>query len=327
MNQHFYPWQIAQWEQLQNYRQQNRLPQALLMIGQKGIGKLQLAKVFAFSLFCEQPQQNFLACGHCSSCRLALAQTHPDLIEMQPEEEGKNITIAQIRQLNERLALKPQFETPRVVLIYPADNLNNAAANGFLKCLEEPSERTMIILISEKLQKLPATIISRCQKLLFPKPEKDSVINWLNQQGVVQHIDILLHLAQGSPLLAANYAKENYIQQRFDCFSTWIDVLEQKTLPIVVAENWQKLPESLLLTWLISWVADLIKRHANIAPSHLINPDFFQHFQKLSFSPNVKKLYALYDLLLLNRQRIDTQINKQLLFEELLILSSQLKTA
>lgn len=164
------PWQQQNWAHLCSYIAQKRIPQALLITGNKGLGKQQLADQFAVALLCATPQSDGTACGRCSSCLLVNADTHPDLIHIQPDEPGKGITIGQIRSLIIRLALKPQFEAYRVVIINPAEMMNNAAANAFLKCLEEPTERTAIILITEKPAKLPATIVSRCQKLAIATP-------------------------------------------------------------------------------------------------------------------------------------------------------------
>ena len=159
------PWQLDLWTQLNDYKKQNRVPQALLINGAKGIGKLNLAELFAMSLLCQKPGSDGLACGNCKPCFLLTADSHPDLIKIYPEEAGKAITIGQIRLLLTQLNLKPQFDSYRVIIIHPAEQLNNAAANAFLKYLEEPTERTIVILVSNDLSIMPATILSRCQKL------------------------------------------------------------------------------------------------------------------------------------------------------------------
>ncbi len=104
------PWQQHQWEHLCSYIAQKRIPQALLLTGNKGLGKQQLAHRFAVALLCAAPKANGTACGFCNSCLLVNADTHPDFIQVQPEEVGKSITIGQIRSLITRLTLKPQFD-------------------------------------------------------------------------------------------------------------------------------------------------------------------------------------------------------------------------
>lgn len=320
------PWQQHLWEHLCSYSAQKRIPQALLITGNKGLGKQQLAGQFAVALLCATPKANGTACGLCSSCLLFNADTHPDFIQVQPEEPGKGITIGQIRSLIARLTLKPQYETHRIVIINPADKMNNAAANAFLKCLEEPTERTLLILITEKPAKLPATIISRCQKLAVATPDKDTVVSWLAEETLqkaplLQEEDLhcYVSLAQGAPLLALDYVNEQTLTLRNECFKSWLAIARQHKSPIIVAEDWHKLPAVPLMFWITSWSVDLIKCFYHTQVENLYNPDLSAPLQELAKRLELKGLYKLYDLLLLGRQRLDTQINRQLLFEEILI--------
>ena len=320
------PWQQQNWAHLRSYIAQQRIPQALLMTGNKGLGKQQLAHQFAFALFCATPKDDGTACGQCSSCLLVKAETHPDFIEVQPEEPGKGIGIDQIRSLIIRLTLKPQFATYRVVVINPADKMSNAAANAFLKCLEEPTERTTLILISEKPAKLPATIISRCQKLALATPDKSVVAAWLADTlpGDAAQVQCNLALAQGAPLLALAYSSDQTLTSRNDCFKAWQAIAKRLSSPVIVAEDWQKLAPAPLLFWMTSWIIDLIKQAYHPHAENLYNPDLQQPLQELAQRLDLKGLYKLYDLLLASRQRLDTSVNKQLLFEELLIQWQQL---
>lgn len=322
------PWQQHLWEHLCSYSAQKRVPQALLITGNKGLGKQQLAYQFAVALLCATPKANGIACGLCSSCLLVNAETHPDFIQVQPEESDKSITIGQIRSLITQLTLKPQYETHRIVIINPADKMNNAAANAFLKCLEEPTERTLLILITDKPSKLPATIISRCQKLAVTTPDKDTVVNWLSEtlqskspKPSLQKEDLHCHvsLAQGAPLLALDYVNEQTLTLRNECFKSWLAIAKRQKSPVIVAEDWHKLPAAPLMFWMTSWSVDLIKCFYHAQVENLYNPDLSAQLQELSKRLELKGLYKLYDLLLLSRQRLDTQINRQLLFEEILI--------
>jgi DNA polymerase-3 subunit delta' len=313
------PCQQQNWDQLSNYRIQNRVPQALLISGNKGLGKLRLANQFAFSLLCAKPQDNGLGCGHCDSCLLLNAETHPDFIQIRPDEPGKAITIGQIRNLVTRLSLKPQFESYRVVIVNPADLMNKAAANAFLKFLEEPTERTVLLLITDKPARLPATIVSRCQKLTVARPDKAVASSWLQQQAAQDAPELLLGLAQGSPILALEYANDGTLKLRNDCFKAWMDIAKQRRHPVIIAEDWHKLPESPLIFWVTSWVIDLIKCSYHTKTDRLYNPDLKESLQELSRRLEQQGLYKLYDLLLARRQLLNTQINKHTMFEEILI--------
>ena len=322
MTSKLYPWHHSSWRHLSAYVEQERVPQALLINGVKGLGKQQLALHFAQYLMCPNKQaQDF--CGHCESCQLFIAKTHPDFIWVQPEEVGKAIGVDLIRSLIVKLRLKPQYSGFRVVLISPAEKMNNNSANAFLKCLEEPPERTMFILLAEKMQVLPATIISRCQKLLLKPPKLEEVGVWLQAQGVTEQQELLLNLAEGAPLLALDYAQSNVIEQLQNCFTEWQKIPLSNACPVELAEKWHKLSASQILPWLISWTEDIIKCYFHVESALLRNPDLEKHLNVLSKCLDLQCLYEFHRLLLNDMQRIQTQLNKQLLFEEILITWAQ----
>ncbi len=333
------PWLEQSWQQLADYINQARIPQALLVSGKPGTGKRQLIDLYAQALLCELPREDCLPCGHCHSCTLINAQTHPDLIIVEPEEPGKLIGIDIIRQTINRLALKPQFDSNRVVIIHSADALNNAAANAFLKCLEEPADRTSIILVAEKTSKLPATIRSRCQKLLIAQPDCATAVNWLKQQRVTacrsqlalstyipagKDCEALLQLAQGSPLLAKEYADKNYLAVRNDYFNDWLKVANGTVNVLLLAEQWQKQEQAILsdvFIWITEWVMTLIKLGSNLSDCQT---EAKTALQELTERLDLQELYQFYDLLLLSQKQLDSQLNRQLMIEQLLIEWSRL---
>jgi DNA polymerase-3 subunit delta' len=317
------PWHKAHWQRLCDYITQQRIPQALLITGNKGLGKRELAERFAASLLCSAPNADGESCNQCHGCKLIAAGNHPDLIYIVPEEPGKAIGINQIRELILDTQLKPQYDAYRVVIIDPADQLNKAAANAFLKCLEEPTERTLIILITAKPAKLPITIVSRCQRLAINPPDRNTVIDWLKQQSIGDP-ETLAALSQNAPLAALQYAGEDTLSIQSSCFKAWLDIAQHRASPVVIAEDWQKLPLPALLLWLTSWLADMIKCKFLVHPSQLFNTSLQRPLQELSRPLDLKNLFQLYDLLLAARERIDSQINKQMMLEEILILWSEI---
>lgn len=322
-----YPWQQGLWQDLRAYMAQQRIPQALLLSGRAGWGKRHLAQVFASALLCRNLSSEQTACGHCQSCKLLQAETHPDYLFIEPDEVGKAIGIDKIRQLIAKLALKPHFDSNRVVLIQPAEAFNIASANAFLKCLEEPTERTCIILLSEQPGLLPATIRSRCQKISCRMPDQSMAVSWLQQQGVDSDQALLLALANGSPLLAKRYAEQQIITRRQDYFGQWLQIAQGKRNLLSVAEQWQKqegLALSVVLNWLAHWITDIIKLKMDPEVTELRNPDFKKSLQGLAERLELKRLYAYYDKVLVAASQLSTQVNKQLLVEQLLIDWSQL---
>jgi DNA polymerase III subunit delta' len=322
-----YPWQQAVWQHLNGYIERQRIPQALLLTGVLGLGKRHLAEVYAGALLCHTPSAEGFACGSCAACKLYQANTHPDYLAMEPEEPGKTIGIDKIRQLIVKLALKPQYEAYRLVIFQPADALNTASANAFLKCLEEPGERTCFILISDQPSKLPATIRSRCQKIHCERPDEVVAKAWLARQGIEEDADQLLTMAQGAPLLAKKYAEHHFIPLRREYFEVWLQIARGKGDLLSIAEQWQKqetVDLSVLLAWLASWLTDIVKLAQGIDAAGLDNPDFKKPLQALAERLELKRLYQYYDTVLKSRSQLATQINKQLLTERLLIDWSQL---
>ncbi len=324
MNETMLPWHQVNWSLFNQYLRQDRVPQALLIKGIKGLGKQQLACDFANSLLCSHRLPTGHACKQCSRCKLFKAQTHPDFMTLSPKEDGKIIGVDAIRELIFKLELKPQFETYRVVLINPADKLNKAAANAFLKCLEEPNERTCVILLTEISSKLPATILSRCQKIIVLKPDRAMAKIWLQTQNITEHHDLLLNLAQGAPLLARDYAHAAILPLRQQCFTEWLKIANFQANPIEIAEKWYKQQHEIIILWLIVWVVDLIKCCYQTQAINLYNPDLQISLQELAGRLNLRQVYHFYDSLLQSRRKLDTQINKQLMLEEILIKWLQL---
>lgn len=323
-----YPWLQTPWQQLLGYLHQQRIPQALLVSGVAGLGLRQLVDQFAASLLCHQPRDH-QACGQCRSCKLLAADSHPDFIVVEPDEPGKAIGIDKIRQLIVKLALKPQFETQRLVIIQPADRLNTASANAFLKCLEEPSERTSIVLLSDAPHRLPATIRSRCQKMICPLPDSAVAISWLRQQGVGEDAELLLRLAQGAPLLAKQYAEQNLSGLRQDCFERWLKLGQGKLALSAQAEQWLKqdgLELSGLLSWMASWISDIVKYAHGGEAEQSQNPDLKKPLQALAERLELQRLHRFYDALLLARSQLTTQVNPQLLLEHILVDWTQLNS-
>ena len=217
INNQLYPWQQNTWLLLTADKQ--RMHHALLLKGQSGIGKLDFATNFAKSLLCNNPTVDHQACNICPSCGWFEQDNHPDFRQITPEQDtdkdedtsvkgkgGKKsqISVAQIRSLSDFLSLSShQKSGTRIVLIHPAEALNNASANALLKMLEEPSAGVLFILMSHQPHKLLPTILSRCQKIDMPIPSQAESLSWMQVAGIENAAEILRY-AGGSPLLAAS---------------------------------------------------------------------------------------------------------------------------
>ena len=205
-----YPWLKDAWTAI---HQNMKLPHALIFRGKGGIGKHDFAMTFAKSYLCQSPLNNYLPCETCASCNW-FPESHPDFKHIAPVESDddesykrktirkKNIVIDQIRELSEYLELSAHQEKgKRMVLIEPADALNQSASNALLKILEEPPENTLFILVTSQAQKLIATIRSRCQLLDFRGPSLEEAREFLTVEKIT-YDESLLSFTNGSPFNA-----------------------------------------------------------------------------------------------------------------------------
>jgi DNA polymerase-3 subunit delta' len=149
--------------------QSDQMPHALLFIGNEGVGKGSTALALAQALNCENRQSDQDACGQCRSCRFFAAGGHPDYWQISPDGESgqPQIKIEQIRELRRQVGYHPLAGSWRVVLLKPAETLNEAAANALLKTLEEPPAGNLFILTASGDRDLLPTIVSRCRRLTF----------------------------------------------------------------------------------------------------------------------------------------------------------------
>ena len=122
-------------------------------------------------------------CLSCRSCHLAQSGTHPDITYSAPEDEKKNITVAQIRNLRNEAYVKPHISERRVFLIDMADTMNEQAQNALLKVLEEPPGAVIFILITESKASLLDTVISRCTVLSLSLPETEEAVVYIKKSS------------------------------------------------------------------------------------------------------------------------------------------------
>lgn len=201
------PWQQRVYDQLQGALASGRLGHGLLFTGPAGIGKAEVARRLA---------RQVLAAGNDAaavrSAQLIDAGTHPDLMQVSfianktGDKLRTEIVIEQVRRISQQLSLTPQYGIAQVVIVDPADAINGAAANALLKTLEEPAPGRFLWLISSEPARLPATIRSRCQQVIFNLPAADQALAWLQQRGHAAALaQQALEAAGGHPGLADDW--------------------------------------------------------------------------------------------------------------------------
>lgn len=223
------PWLAAPLQQaLQTQR-----AHALLVHGAPGVGQFELAQMLAQSWLCEAPAGPVgvaPACGRCASCRLVQARSHPDLLVLVPDalrealgwteadgeagadkagkaKPSKEIRIDALRAAVQFAQSTSSRGRAKVVVIHPADRMNEFSANSLLKTLEEPPGLARFVLTSGNPQALLPTVRSRCQAVHLGLPGIDAATRWLEQNGVARP-EVLLAASGGQPLLALDWSKQ-----------------------------------------------------------------------------------------------------------------------
>ena len=179
-----------------------RLPHGLLLHEAPGAGGDWLAKWLASLVFCQNLAQ--APCGKCQGCHRVATAQHPDLVVLQPIEESRQIRIEQIRELSAELALTAHQGSYKVAVITPADTLNRFAANALLKTLEEPPAKTLLMLVVTQPSRLPATILSRCQRIRIRAPARQEAVAWLEASRGPADWNAVLDTLGEAPMLAAD---------------------------------------------------------------------------------------------------------------------------
>ena len=196
-----YPWLEEAWQALAARHAQQRLGHAYLLAGREGLGKLALALAFARLALCESAVDG-TSCGHCRSCVLLHNGNHPDFVRVSPEEDKKSIGIDQIRELLGFYTLKSHYGRHKIAVLHPAEAMTTNAANALLKLLEEPPPGALFLLVTHRAGQLPATVLSRCQRVALVNPDWPTSLAWLDAQSAqrTELADARTRSLAGAPL-------------------------------------------------------------------------------------------------------------------------------
>ena len=179
---------------LSNQFAQNILPHAILINGVTGAGKLEFSNWLLNLIHCQQPQQIsrnqhtvLQQCGQCKSCLLLKSHTYPDQLRLVADKNS--LGVDDIRNANVFLQKTAHLGLYKTVLIEHCQIMTQAAANALLKTLEEPSDNSIIILLTNDLEILLPTIVSRCRVLNLRPDVGQTLIQTISDQGVNVEVD------------------------------------------------------------------------------------------------------------------------------------------
>ncbi len=311
-------WLNKHWQQWRASLTSDHKPQAVIISGPKGMGKMALLQAMVADLLCREQADGH--CGQCQNCTLLRSEHHPDVAQLIPE---KNLLkVSQIRELTEFFTSTPHCSDHKLAVLLDAHCMNQAAANALLKVLEEPPSRGMLLLVTDRKHQLMPTIRSRCISLevTLASQEQQQLTDWLSQQGdfTTEQIHDAVALSDNQPLTALGLLQQdqlNAFKQLLDCL---YQVIGQQISVQQAAKTLGEYSDTTMWSLLQRYCLQLIKAHWHqssheIYATHPLN-------QLVKKSPKVVhiivKLTDLVQQIMLN---FNTQIKLQLLLESTLV--------
>lgn len=273
----------------------NKIPSAILMSGQKGIGKRFAAVNFSKALNCLSPA-DFDSCDKCLSCKKIDSGVHPDIHIIEPIND--EIKIDNIRKIEEVISFKPFEGRKKIVLIDDSEKMNPNASNALLKTLEEPPDNTLIILISSNEDLLPDTIKSRCIRIgFFPLPS-EACKKLISSKVSPDDINLYLNLAMGRPGVAIS---RNLSEEK-----KWFMSLLQNMINDSSKEMWsdrEQMKQWFDLSYI--FIRDIIVYEITENKSYTILGEVFK-------SESIKKALDAYEELQRIGDMVDFNLNKSI---------------
>jgi DNA polymerase-3 subunit delta' len=327
-------------EQVRSFAQvfrRGRLAHAYLFIGPPGIGKRTFALELAKALLCEGTTGPRLeACDHCEGCLLVAAGTHPDLFTAARPEEKLELPIETIRELCRAFSLKPARGRYKVLILDDADDLTTEAANCFLKTLEEPPPRSVVILIGTSLDRQLPTILSRCQVVRF-SPLDDALVEELLQGQELPHpplLPLVVRLGQGSPGRARELADPALWEFRRQL----LEGVVQSGNAVALAKKWtefaedagkessaQRLRAEGALRLLIEFLRDSLRLGLG-GSTQPLQPDDLPLLQELTKKAEPELLIKMIDRCLESDVQIERRVQLVLVLEALTDAIEQIRS-
>jgi DNA polymerase-3 subunit delta' len=291
-----------------------RMPHALLIHEAPGAGGDWLAAWAAQLVLCGKG--GAAPCGECVACRRAAALQHPDLLWVRPLEESRQIRIEQVRELSAELALTSHAGGYKVGVLTPADALNRFAANALLKTLEEPPARTLLILVATQPSRLPATILSRCQRLRVRAPQRAAAVAWLSAARGKGDWEAALDVLGEAPFLALEADPAQLAEVGSDTRRTLDALAGGSTDPVAAAERWARTDLPLRLLCFENWLTEHI-RGGGRGGAFLTEMRAAPYLSEAGPFLNIREQFGMLDEVRDLRATLDAPLNRGLALEAL----------
>ena len=308
-------WLEAAMASLQKAHRTQRMPHALLIHDAPGAGGAWLASWVAQLMLCTSSAPR--PCGLCRTCAQVQQGRHPDLIAIGLIDDSQQIRIDQIRELAGELALTSHQGGYKVAILDPADALNPFAANALLKTLEEPTADTMLILVAVQPSRLPATIVSRCQRIRVSRPTREQSLTWLEANRGAGDWGAVLDVIGEAPFAAAGLDPARIAELRTETLRALEEARSGAGDPMAIAERWSRSDLPLRLACVENWLTQCIER--SLAPTpHSTEVRSGAHTRAPDSVINSRDLFHVLDRVHELKAALNTPINRSLALDSLL---------
>jgi len=277
-----------------------KIPNSFLFYGKEGIGKLLMAKEFGKKIN-EYEEKEFIK-------------------DVYIFENDKSIGIDEIRKIKELSLINPE-KNYKIIIINDAHNLTQEASNSFLKVLEEPSRRTIFILITQYPEKLPDTIRSRCFKIQFSPIDRESIKEFLTHKiDDSEKIDLLSRICDGSLKKAILLLDDDFFEKRRKRILSFLSFLKREK-PYIEFLKEISSEENIkeVIVFFEEVISDMIIMKRSTDESLILNIDFLKDLYETQILFSIDSLLKMGELLFDFEKEIEYNINLALLIRNLLI--------
>lgn len=304
---------------LENQVENNKIGHAYIFSGTRGTGKTSCAKILARAVNCLNPV-NGSPCNQCENCKSIIEEETMDIVEM---DAASNRRIDDIRELRDKVVYPPSKLKYKVYIIDEAHMITNEGFNALLKIMEEPPKHLIFILATTEIEKIPPTILSRCQRYEFKRIEISDIKK--NIEKILSNIDINMDLEAID--LIANYADGamrdalSILDQVLSIGSDNISLEDvENVLGIVDNESIFNLVNSIIQKDYINSIKNLHKS-SNGKPIINVISELINHYRNLLLAKNNLNDYMDMGKELIDKYQIQVQdINIEQLVDSLDIL-------
>lgn len=310
-------------EHIQNAIESNKVSHAYIINGERNSGKEFIARIFAMTLQCEKG--GIEPCNECHSCKQALNHNQPDIVYIS-HEKPNSIGVEDIRgQINNDIGIKPYSSPRKIYIMNEGEKMTPQAQNALLKTLEEPPEYAVILILTDNVDALLPTIISRCV-VLNMKPVQDKLVKkyLMEELGVPDYkANICVAFARGNigkAKLLANSEEFEKVKDEAITLVKYINDMEINEIVKAIKKIMEyKLDVNDYLDILTVWYRDVLLFKATKDMNSLVFKQEIQQIRKVADRSTYEGIETIVKALQQAKRRLEANVNFDLTMELMLL--------